>query len=340
MNHKQKIHYPNLKLGIIILISFLALLFFLPACQSPIVSVRNYNYLVKFIYDGKEYTVKTKYKCHYEDLQWFSERGADWHRRRESIPVKITGTVDDGTSYEIQPIPGPCSSSDCPQDRMCAPNTVDVTSILFVRDKMDQNKLYGFDHMRTTSDQHTIRITSSRLELEGTSYETFKKRGDQRHPNLLSKSYYTISADTIPSSEITRLGLRDYVNSRKNIWLRMGKEYPFIDWNDEDVAATVRYGKYLFPQTRQVMIAGEKTEQGWIIDKKSKIKASQWAIDPLNKREVESLDNKDNNILKQWVIYNKTRIQVPLNYSLTLHFYDPVDDEIILFRVVRRDITI
>lgn len=153
-----------------------AVLSILGGCQAPIVSVRNISYVVVLNVDGKPQNLKVQYKCHYENNNWLSTRGAFWWIRSGNESASILSALADGTQFTISPKPAEWITTNTRQsdgtvwqtrhapigkvDSLCPENTGPIDGVPRVT--------------RSTGVDHSFEIVESRLVIESVGLDAFK----------------------------------------------------------------------------------------------------------------------------------------------------------------------
>jgi hypothetical protein len=311
----------------------------LSALQAPVVPVRNMAYVVKYDDGGTTREVRTNYKCYFEDVSWVSDRGAAWHVRFEDL-LRVKGSLPDGIPYEVQPIDKkyvhPSSDAWCPDHDL--PNR----SVLFLRHGAGTEMVAGFDDTHIVSPSHTIRILDSSFKPEGSGLAAFQPLDTSANHVYPSPgpTYYTISAEFLPGSEIDRRQLRAYVTQRQDLRLLPGQSYEFKDWGPEDVAAATKYYGKLDPASpADFANIGQKTANGeWVIERTSN-RAIQWYPQGKVESDLLKLLGHPESIPRQWVTYKQSRIQLPIAVYNSRYFYDPSSDELVIFQVHHVELT-
>lgn len=304
------------------------------ACQSPVVPVRNMAYVVKFDDGSIARNATLQYKCYFEDVSWMSERGAEWHVRFEEL-LRAKGSLPNGTPYEVQPINAKYVNP--PGDSWCPDHNLPNSSVLFLRAAVGTDMVEGFDNTHIRSPSHTIRILNSSFKLESSGIGKFQPLDTSANHVSPPRgpTYYTISVEVLPGTEIDRRQVRAYVTQRLDIQLAPGHSYEFRDWGSEDVAAANKYyGKFDPTSSGDFANIGQKAANGdWVIESASN-KAIQWYPEG----EVDSdvltvLLKHPESIPRQWVTYKQSRIQLPIAVYNSRYFYDPSSDELVIFQV-------
>lgn len=299
----------------------------LSGCQSPIVAVRNFSFDSKFTVDGKLYDLKSPYACHHEDLTWISERGSDWHIREGDDKVRIVGTLDDGSVFEVLPY------SSLWRFSFCKESTSEINARLYIDSK--NNLIESFDKIRNTSSIHSVQLISTKTTLIDSSLDTFVDHHNWPKPTAAAKRYYTVRA-TIYENKAwnNRPEIVDLIRSKEILWLEKGKPYPFTVWSQNDVALArtgllnkIIDGNADSTATLYLVPNGES----WLFSG-SKHNAIQWIIEPLPSNPSEERGAVISSKFKQWVVYEGTNIELPLR-SYYRVFYEPEYDRLIKFEV-------
>lgn len=309
----------------------LVFLFMLCGCQSPIVPVRNVHYIVHYSVGDQHFEISTTYKCYYEDVSWVSERGADWHIRGKQ-QVFAVGTLPSGERFVVQPVDSRMWSF-FPYYR-CPETETPIASELFIASGQHP-RLESFDNLRTRSNNRKIRIEESLLRSSN-GIGVFDPPKSFYNPTGGGKHYYTISARLLSGDEINRAGLRDYVSSRRSIWLKKDVVIPFSGWSRDDLQAARSYQEkmpYLYFPTSGLELTGNYSKQGWTFNRNTSTESVAWVQLPLS--DHEALTTLDRRLPTTWVNFDGFRIEVPVAKYSALHFFNPTNDELAIFYVVK-----
>lgn len=314
------------------LVLIIAVVVSLSGCQPPIVTTRSYLFSTKFVVNGKQYDLNTKYKCHYEDLTWISTRGKDWHIREGGSIVRIIGSFEDGARFEVLP------RSKTWGYNFCSDKTEPVDARLFI--ETDSAQIESFDKFRNVSAIRNVEFIDTKLSHVGSWLATFVEHQDWPAKIKPTKRYYTVQLVVYDSAvwknkpEIVAL-----IESKKILWLENGKTYPFSAWSENDVtfARLRQYDRsidgYTDPAPRLPLVPeGEK----WVYSTASR-HAIQWLLEPLSSntsRERESIPSEK---IKRWIVFKDSNIEIPLQ-SFYRTFYQPEHDRLLEFRVEHVDL--
>jgi len=313
-------------------------LFLLSGCQPPVVPVKNIRYSISYSVDGQEFQISKTYKCYYEDVGWISERGADWHIRGIDQPIRISGTLPDGEKYVAQPVNSMLTGAS--PEYQCPSTETPIASEIFVTDKEHPENLNGFDDTRIKSKDHVIKINKSMLSLDSYSMGTYKLPKDYKpQANSLGKLYYTISARFISGAEIDQDGLRNYINSRKSIWLENGQAISFTRWGTEDVEAARSFlstKPYLYYSAGGIEITGDHTEQAWVFNRSSSTNSITWIVSSTKNKDETMIPDK--NLPKDLIKFENNEIEIPTAKYGGFHFYNPRNDTLEVFYLTKTQV--
>lgn len=312
-------------------------------CQSPVVPVKNISYDVSVQVDGYTYKLTTKYKCYYEDIAWLSERGADWHIRGNEDPLKITGTLHDGSRFEALPFnlyrpndPYSSSGGRCPE------HSRDVETMFYIEDKRNPSHVEGFSTNDTTSNLHKVKILDSGLHIDSFGVAPFHNpQHDKPGPVRDGKAYYTVSMTVLAAPNLAMWkGLGDFIQQKHLPWLIRGGDNPFHDWTSDDVDFSRNYSQiFTWKTTRTTTGApladvveyyGTPIGDEWQLQQQNSQSASQWHAEPPDICKIDCLNPE--HMTKKWIRYDGAHIEIEFS-TYFRYFYDPVRNEIISLSV-------
>jgi hypothetical protein len=188
-------------------------------CQSPLVIRHDMVYEADVLIDGKSETLTKKYSCHYENVTYFSERGSEWHDRKDIYNIRIVGSLPDGTAFEVAPKKiGWGNLRD-----FCTETERHVESRLYLRKGI--SSVDSFDSSHTVTADHAIQVNDARVRFVASGVDAFVSQQDSK-PQPVSK-YYTVFAKIYEASSWkNKPELLAMVGGRKVTWLVKNDVYP------------------------------------------------------------------------------------------------------------------
>jgi hypothetical protein len=308
-----------LKAGIVSTVMALSL----AGCQPPVVPVRSYTFNATFVADGRQYVFSMPYQCHYEDLTWVSERGADWHVRKGMDALRIVGHLADGTAFEVLP------SASTP-DVFCSEHGGAVQSQLFIAtsDGGAISVTPGTDAMTP----HKARLSQTSLTLVSEDSARFLDHSKWPAPTKLGQHFYTVQARYYDASLWKQdPAIVTMVDNRTVRWLEDREAWPFDAWTDKDVAfARVRQRNR---QLDEYADAGERfplalVGDAWQFAGPDK-DMTVWRPAP----EQPDVKHWAEPGMTRWIDYDGHRIELSV-HAYNRVFYEHKSDRLVEFRAV------
>ena len=133
--------------------------------------------------------------------------------------------------------------------------------------------------------------------------------------------------------------MRNYVASRKSIWLKEGAAVSAIAWHREDVEAARQYSEtvpYLYRPSGGVELTGQYTKKGWNFTNTTSHTSITWIASDLTEREAAG--TPDNKLPTTLVNFGGAEIEIPVAKYSAHHFYNPRTDELIVFYVYKTEV--
>lgn len=312
---------------------------FTAGCEWPFPFDRVIRYSVTYSVDGQKSTIESTYNCHLVRNGWLSEGGGSWQIRGGG-PIHVAGTFSNGERFVVEPVDARALPINT--NVRCTESSVDVDSEMFVFGAGGVNHLISVDAKRTRLGGHNIKIERSTLSFDGIGLAGVVEVSRHAHTADRIEDYYTISARVINLSDLDRAGsasdasFRDYLHGRKSIWIEGGQPLPFVEWGQEDIEAARKYEEakpFLYFLERGIDLSGNYSNGVWNFEKQGSVNAIDWLPEKITEQQEPRLSDKD--IPRDVILYKTSRIELPTAKYPARHFYDPTDDTVVVFYLVR-----
>lgn len=311
----------------------MVLLFSTGCVQLPLVLVRDVSHEIAFEVDGKLLKNAQDFRCHYEDRTWISDGGKDWHIRESVNAARVQGALPTGNRYQAIVRQSNAIYPSVVDSEVCVSSSQAVESYLYVESRPGQ--VERFDQTRTQGSNLSIHNLQSRLTVRGKAADAFKEQKEWPRPVRPSSRYYTIAMTIYERSEwADRAEVAALIRSGKIQPLNPDGTYPFENWSDDDVVIArlrqldKRLGIY-FP-TGAGKLPFKPSGHDWTPAPNIR-EAIQWLESPIKANAPQQGPGTVAMMPKQWVLYNGSRIQVPLG-TYYRFFYEPKLDRLVQFR--------